>query len=78
MTPMIVHALRCSAVPLVLAAAALGVTLWPRQPAPVVVVVPVSITAPAATPVVVQHVPAWCYGNEWRYSSVDLRAFCGW
>jgi hypothetical protein len=78
MTP-IVHALRCSVVPLVLGAAALAVLLWPRQPAPVVVVVPVSISAPAAaTATVVHQVPAWCYGYDWRYSSVDLRPLCGW
>lgn len=75
MTP-IVHALRCSVVPLVFGAAALAVLVWPRAPAPIVVVVPVSISAPA--PAVVHHVPAWCSGYDWRYSSVDLRPLCGW
>jgi len=78
MTP-IVHALRCSLVPFVVLAIVIAVALWPRPPAQVVVMMPVSISAPAAGPVAVPvPVPAWCYDGTWRHASVDLRPWCGW
>jgi hypothetical protein len=46
-----------------------------RMPQPVMVVV-----VPVAAPIVERTTivrPAWCYGYDWRGSSVDLRMYCG-
>jgi len=80
MTP-IVHALRSSLTPLfaiVLAVGGAVAIAFANRPAPVIVTVPIAITAPAAAPAVVTVPPSWCWGDSWRYSSVDLRPFCGW
>jgi hypothetical protein len=53
--------------------ATLVVALRTPQPPTIVVV-------PMAAPIVEHRSivqPAWCYGYDWRRSSVDLRMYCG-
>jgi hypothetical protein len=51
----------------------LVVALRMPQP-PTVVVVPIAAPVVQRTAIVQ---PGWCYGYDWRRSSVDLRMYCG-
>jgi hypothetical protein len=56
--------------------ATLVVALRMPQP-PTIVVVPIT-AAPAPAVDLRWGNPAWCVGYDWRFSSVDLRPYCGW
>jgi hypothetical protein len=69
----LLDATRAVVLMLLVAALALGGVALARLPssAPTVVVVVPIVSSPAIPN------PSWCYGYDWRRSSVDLRMYCG-
>lgn len=73
----LLEAIRAAVLVLLVAAVALGTVALARLSSPTATIVVVPISAPLVERTEVP-VPAWCYGYDWRRSSVDLRWYCGY
>jgi hypothetical protein len=68
------HLLGTSIVSLLVVATAVTAVVYGREPAPpTIVIVPVQPQLRMLS----WGYPAYCYGYNWRYSSIDLRPWCG-